>query len=179
MATRAVPIVLAAFLVAGLMVATRCISVTDARQSVDFQTIITICAAFGLGKALVNSGCVASVSTLTVDVLGQFGPVMVLAAVFVLTSIFTMVVTNNAAAALMFPFAIAIATQLNVNPRPFAIAVALGASTCFMSPIGYQTNLMVYAPGGYRFSDFARVGLPLNLIILVFATLLIPLVWPL
>lgn len=179
MATRAVPIVLAAFFVAGLMVATRCISVTDARQSVDFQTIITICAAFGLGKALVNSGCVASISALVVGVLGIFGPVVVLAAVFVLTSMFTMLVTNNAAAALMFPFAIAIAVQLDVNPRPFAVAVALGASTCFMSPIGYQTNLMVYAPGGYRFSDFARVGLPLNFIILVLATLLVPLVWPL
>ena len=99
------------------------------------------------------------------------------AALFAITSSFTMVITNNGTAAIMFPFAIAIAAPLGVSPRPFVIAVALGASTRFASPIGYQTNLMIYAPGGYRFTDFLRIGLPLNLIILIIATALIPLVW--
>ncbi|NIA12491.1 MAG: SLC13 family permease [Nitrospiraceae bacterium] len=177
MASGIIEVVTAAFLVAGLMVAARCISVADARQSVDFQTLITICAAFGLGKALANSGCVGAVSTLIVDVFGPFGPAMVLAALFLVTSAFTMLITNNGTAAIMFPFAVAIAAQLGVSPRPFVMAVALGASTCFASPIGYQTNLMVYAPGGYRFTDFLRIGLPLNIIMLITATLLIPLVW--
>ena len=177
MASGVIEIVAAAFLIAGLMVATRCISVADARHSVDTQTLITICAAFGLGRALANSGCVAAVSHLIVDVFGPLGPAMVLAALFAVTSTFTMLITNNATAAIMFPFAIAIAGQMGVSPRPLVMAVALGASTCFASPIGYQTNLMIYAPGGYKFTDFLRVGLPLNIIMLITATLLIPLVW--
>ena len=88
------------------------------------------------------------------------------------------VVTNTAAAALMFPFALAMAAGLGADPRPFAMVVALVASASFLTPIGYQTNLMVYGPGGYRFTDFTRVGLPLSLLLLVVVTLLAPVVWP-
>ena len=178
MASGVIKIVTAAFLVAGLMVATRCISVADARQSIDWQTLITIAAAFGLGKALVNSGCVEATAEFFVSITGRWGPYAVLAGVYLMTSLFTETVTNNAAAALVFPFAVAIAAQLGVSPRPFVMAVAFAASASFMTPLGYQTNLMIYGPGGYRFSDFVRVGLPLNLLLLTCATLLIPLAWP-
>ncbi|MEJ2705119.1 MAG: anion permease, partial [Sedimentisphaerales bacterium] len=110
-----------------------------------------------------------------IDVLGPYG---VLAGVYLVTSLITETVTNNAAAALVFPFAVAIAGQIEANPRPFVMAVAFAASASFMTPLGYQTNLMVFGPGGYRFTDFVRIGLPLNLILMVCATILIPLVWP-
>ncbi len=172
-----VKIVLAAFLIAGLMILMRCISVADARQSIDWQTLLTIAAAFGLSKALVNSGFVASVAGFFVNLAGRWGPYGVLACVYLMTSLFTEAVTNNAAAALIFPFAVAVAGQTGVNPRPFVMAVAFAASASLMTPLGYQTNLMVYGPGGYRFTDFVRVGLPLNLLLLTCATILIPLVW--
>jgi di/tricarboxylate transporter len=173
-----IPIVLAAFLVAGLMVLTRCISIAHTRQSIDWQTLLTIAAAFGLGKALVKSGLVGSVAESVVGIAGHLGPYGVLACVYLMTSIFTEVVTNNAAAALIFPFAVAIAGQVGASPRPFVMAVTFGASASLMTPLGYQTNLMVYGPGSYRFTDFLRVGLPLNLLLLVCATLLVPFVWP-
>jgi di/tricarboxylate transporter len=170
-------IVLAAFLVAGLMVATRCISASHARRSVDWQTLITIAAAFGIAKALINSGCVDSISALFTSLTGRLGSYGVLAGVYLMTSLFASMVGNNAAAALVFPFAVVIAGQTGVNPRPFVMCVAFAASASFISPLSYQTNLMVYGPGGYRFTDFVRVGLPLNMLLLICATILIPLVW--
>jgi len=178
MVSGVIKIVLAAFLVAGLMILMRCISVSDARQSVDWQTLLTIAAAFGFSKALVNSGFVASVAGFFVQLAGRWGPYGILVCVYLITSLFTEMVTNNAAAAIIFPFAVAIAIQAGVNPRPFVMAVAFAASASLMTPLGYQTNLMVYGPGGYRFTDFVRVGLPLNLLLLTCATILIPMAWP-
>jgi di/tricarboxylate transporter len=172
-----IQIVLAAFLVAGLMVSMRCISLADARRTIDWQTLLTIAAAFGFSKALVNSGFVSSVAGFFVSIAGRWGPYGILACVYIMSSLFTEVVTNNAAAALIFPFAVAIAGQTGVNPRPLVMAVTFAASASLMTPLGYQTNLMVYGPGGYRFTDFMRVGLPLNLLLLTTATILIPLVW--
>ena len=178
MATGYVPIVIAAFLVAGLMIATRCISVSEARQSIDWQTLITIGAAFGLAKALENSGGVASIADVAVGSIGTWGPVAILVAIYFTTSMVTELVTNNAAAALLFPFAVAIAGELDVSARPFVMAITFAASASFITPIGYQTNLMVYGPGGYKLTDFVRVGVPLNLILLCVAALLIPWAWP-
>jgi di/tricarboxylate transporter len=177
MVSGVIKIVLAAFLVAGLMVATRCISASHARRSVDWQTLIIIAAAFGIAKALINSGCVDSISALFTGLTGRFGSYGVLAGVYLMTSLFASMVGNNAAAALVFPFAVVIAGQTGVNPRPFVMCVAFAASASFISPLSYQTNLMVYGPGGYRFTDFVRVGLPLNMLLLICATILIPLVW--
>ena len=177
MVSGVIKIVLAAFLVAGLMVATRCISASHARRSVDWQTLVTIAAAFGIAKALINSGCVDSISALFTSLTGRFGSYGVLAGVYLMTSLFASMVGNNAAAALVFPFAVVIAGQTGVNPRPFVMSVAFAASASFISPLSYQTNLMVYGPGGYRFTDFVRVGLPLNMLLLICATILIPLVW--
>jgi di/tricarboxylate transporter len=169
---------IAAFLVAGAMVATRCISTARARDSVDWQTLLSIAASFGIGTALDNSGAAKAIATVVVNATGQWGPIAVLAAIYFLTVLFTELITNNAAAALMFPFGIAVAHQLGVSPRPFAVAIMFSASLAFATPIGYQTNLMVYAPGGYKFSDFTRIGLPLNILLWIVCVLLIPLLWP-
>jgi di/tricarboxylate transporter len=178
MATEVIPVVMAAFLVAGLMVLSRCISIVEARRSVDIQTLVTIAAAFGLGKALVNSGAVGASVGLVVDNIGVLGPVAMIAGVYMVTTFFTEIVTNNAAAALVFPFAVGIAQTMGLDPRPFVMTVTFAASASFITPLGYQTNLMVYGPGGYRFTDFIRVGLPLNLLLLATGTLLIPFAWP-
>ncbi|MFC1737908.1 SLC13 family permease [Planctomycetota bacterium] len=171
-------IVIAAFLVAGLMVLARCISIADARRSVDWRTLIAIAAAFGMAKALVESGCVDSIAGLLVRMTESFGPYAVLAAVYTMTSLLAAAVTNNAAAALIFPFAVAIAQNMGANPRTFVMIVAFAASASFISPLGYQTNLMVYGPGGYRLMDYVKVGLPLNILLLVCATILVPWAWP-
>jgi len=178
MVSGVVSVVMASFLVAALMVMTRCIAASDARASVDWQTLISIAAALGLGKALEKSGAAEAIARLVVDSMGGLGPVAVLAAIYLLTMIFTEVLTNNAAAALMFPFAIAAAQQMGVSPRPFAICIMFAATLAFSTPFGYQTNLMVWGPGGYRFTDFTRIGVPLNLMLWLLAVLLIPIFWP-
>lgn len=172
-------IVVSAFLGAGLMIAARCISIPDARQSLNWQTLLSIAAAFGLGKALQNSGAAREIAELVVhSTAGWGGPLAVLAAVYLVTMVLTELLSNAAAAALMFPFALEIAAQLGVDPRPFAISIMFAASLAFATPVGYQTNLMVYGPGGYKFTDFTRVGLPLNVLVWIVATALIPIFWP-
>ena len=173
-----IPIVMAAFVVAGLMVVTRCISVASARQSVDWQTLVTIGASFGLGKALENSGFVDIVAKLIVHYAGGAGPFAVLFLVYFVTLVATELISNNAAAVLMFPFAVAMAGGMGVDPRPFVMAITFAASSGYAIPLGYQTHLMVYGPGGYRFADFIRVGVPLDLLMMLVNTALIPLVWP-
>jgi di/tricarboxylate transporter len=176
--TQLVPTVLAAFLIVAAMIAGRCISVPKARQALELQTLFAIAGAIALGQALLNSGAVHAVAHATVGTLGQWGPIAVLAGIAILTMVFTEIVTNTAAAALMFPLAVATAVDLGVDPRPFVMVVALIASASFLTPIGYQTNLMVYGPGGYRFTDFGRVGLPLSALLLLVAVVLAPRVWP-
>jgi di/tricarboxylate transporter len=176
--TQVVPTVLAAFLIAGAMIVSRCISVPNARQALELQTLFAIAGAIALGQALLNSGAVHAIAHGAVSTLGSWGPYAVLAGIAVLTMLFTEVVTNTAAAALMFPLAVATAVDLGADPRPFVMVVALIASASFLTPIGYQTNLMVFGPGGYRFTDFGRVGLPLSVLLLLAATLLAPRVWP-
>jgi di/tricarboxylate transporter len=176
--TQLIPTVLSAFLIAGAMIASRCISVSRARQALELQTLFAIAGAIALGLALLNSGAVQAIAHSTVTTVGLWGPYAVLAGLALLTMLFTEVVTNTAAAALMFPLAVATALDLGADPRPFVMVVALIASASFLTPIGYQTNLMVFGPGGYRFTDFARVGLPLSALMLVAATLIAPMVWP-
>ncbi|MFN3648349.1 MAG: SLC13 family permease [Armatimonadota bacterium] len=178
MVTEVVSVVMASFLIAALMIATRCISTADAHESVDWQTLISIAAAFGLGKALENSGAAEMIGAAVVKLTSGFGPVAVLAAIYLVTVIMTELISNNAAAALMFPLAVAVAGQLGVSPRPFAFAIMFGATLAFATPIGYQTNMMVYGPGGYRFTDFTRIGVPLNILLWIVACLLIPVFWP-
>ena len=167
----------AALAAAGLMLLTRCCSATAARRSVDWSVLIVIAASFGIGSALATSGAAQAVAASLIELAGS-NPTLNLAAVYIVTALFSAFVTNNAAAVLMFPIASALAQTLDVNLIPFAVAITTAASASFATPIGYQTNLMVYGPGGYRFSDYLRIGLPLSLLTTLIATATIPFFWP-
>ncbi len=168
----------ASTIAAGLMLLTRCCSVEQARRSVDWSLLVAIGSALALGRAIETSGLAATVAHVILADLGGAGPVAVLAAVYGTTLLCTELVTNNAAAALMFPIGRAAAAAAGASFMPFALAVALAASLGFATPLGYQTHLMVYGPGGYRFTDFVRIGLPLDLLIMLVAVALLPLVFP-
>lgn len=173
-----IEIALAAFLAAGAMIATGCISPGDARKAVDWPVLIAIAASFGVGKALESSGVAALISRYIVEVTRPLGPTATLAAIYFGTMVLTEMISNNAAAALAFPFCLESARLLGVSERPFIMAITLAASYAFSSPIGYQTHMMVFGPGGYRFTDFVRVGLPLNLLMWIAAVIIIPWIWP-
>jgi di/tricarboxylate transporter len=169
---------LAASLLAGvLMILVRCCTGTEARQSIDWSVLLVIGASLGIGKALDTSGAAQVVASTLVN-LASGHPWLVLVMVYLVTMVFTELVTNNAAAVLVFPIALAAARSLGVSFLPFAITIMVAASGGFATPIGYQTNLMVYGPGGYRFSDYVRLGVPLDLVFMVVTVLVTPLVYP-
>lgn len=163
---------------AGLMIMTGCLSGSDAGRSIDYEVLIVIACAFSLGVALEKSGAASFAAQYLLALAGN-NPFAILAIVYISTAILTEMITNNAAAALMFPLAYATSTSLGLDFMPFAVAIAFAASASFSTPIGYQTNLMVYGPGGYRFTDYLRFGLPLNICLAATAILIIPNVWPL
>ncbi|MGE3140527.1 MAG: SLC13 family permease, partial [Thermoleophilia bacterium] len=169
----------AAFLAAFAVVAFGVLTPTEARDSVDLDVIVVIAASFGLGRAIESSGLAQDIVDVLIEPLGRFGDLGLLFGVLLATIIITEMISNNAAAVLLFPIAVATASTAGLDPRPFAFAVALGASSSFLTPIGYQTNTMVYGIGGYRFSDFARLGFPLSIVMIVMAMIFIPLGWPL
>jgi len=168
----------AALLPAIALIATRCMDLREALANVDWNVLLVIGAAIGVGQAMNNSGAAAAIGT-QVMTLTAGQPLLTLIAIYLLTSLATELITNNAAAVLIFPVAMAAAESLGVSATPFVIAIMIAASAAFATPIGYQTNLMVYGPGGYRFSDYVRFGLPLNIIVMGVALLIIPRVWPL
>jgi di/tricarboxylate transporter len=167
----------AAMVAAGLMLATRCISSGAARAAVDWEVLLAIAASFGLGFALEKTGAAHYVAESLIR-LAQGDPWVTLAVVYLVTMLFTELITNNAAAVLVFPIALSTSQALGVSFMPFVVAIMMSASASFSTPIGYQTNLMVYGPGGYRFSDYFRVGIPLNLLMAVVTIGLAPHVWP-
>jgi di/tricarboxylate transporter len=173
-----VDIVLAAFLAGGAMIASRCISAADARKSIDWPVLLAIGASFGVGRALEVSGVARLFAEQLVLITRPWGPTATLAAIYFGTMVLNELISNNAAAALAFPFCLESARLMGVNERPFIMAVTLAASYAFASPIGYQTHMMVFGPGGYRFTDFVRVGVPLNLLMMTTAVILIPWIWP-
>ena len=166
----------AALLAAGLMILTRCCSIVDARRSVDWSTLIVIGAALGFGAALDQSGASRTLAEGLIAIAGDH-PWLVLAAVYLATMLTTELITNNAAVALVFPFALATSQELGVSFYPFIFAMMMAGSASFATPLGYQTNMMVYGPGGYRFTDFLRIGVPMNLLLAASAILLAPLIW--
>ncbi len=168
----------ASLVAAGLMLMTRCISGVAARRSVDWQVLIVIAASFGLGKALEVTGAAEVIAGSLVSAAGG-NPYLSLIIIYLVTMVFTELITNNGAAVLMFPIALATATSLDANFATFAICIMMAASASFATPIGYQTNLMVYGPGGYRFADYFRIGIPMNLVMALVTLLIAPLVWPL
>jgi di/tricarboxylate transporter len=172
-----VPMLSAALVAAGLMLASRCTTGPAARRSIDWQVLTVIGASISVGHALETTGAAAAVAGSWIDLAGG-NPLLALGAVYLITMVLTEFITNSAAAALVFPLAAATAAALDVSFRPFIIAIMMAASASFATPIGYQTNLMVYGPGGYRFTDYVRIGLPLNLLLWLTSMLLIPRVWP-
>jgi len=167
-----------ALIAAGLMILTRCTNGASARSSVDWQTLIAIGASFGIGKAMETTGAAQGLADAMGVVLKPFGPWAVLAGVYLLVLIFTEVVTNNAAAALSYPIAKAAAISLGADFMPFVVCIAMAASAGFATPLGYQTHLMVFGPGGYKFNDFLRVGVPLDILVGVIAVTLAPVFFP-
>ena len=173
-----VTVFLAATLGATAMLVTGCLSIDAARKSIDLPVLVGIVGALVVGQAIQKSGLGDQVASRIIEASRTFGPWGVLAGVYLMTLFFTELVTNNAAVALAFPIAQAAAAQMGVQLMPFAIAVAVAASAGFATPLGYQTHLMVYGPGGYRFADFVKIGLPLDLLCMVVTVALVPLFFP-
>jgi len=177
-AFRIVPILVAALIGAIGMVLGRCISVEEAYQAIDWKVVFLLGGIIPLGLALEQSGAAQWFAGSILSPFADFGPLMVLAVLYLFTAILTAFMSNNAAAVVLAPIAFSLAASLNVDPKPYLVAITFAASTSFATPIGYQTNTMVYAPGGYQFTDYTRLGGPLNLIFWGLAVLLIPMIWP-
>jgi di/tricarboxylate transporter len=146
-------------------------------KAVSWDVLITIACAFAISKAMQNSGAADSLARTTINFARNFGPVGIMAAIYIITTIFTEIITNNAAAALVFPIALSAAQQLNIDPKPFFVAITVAASASFATPIGYQTHWIVQAIGNYKFTDFVKIGLPMNILAFIISMLLIPLFW--
>ncbi|MCF7971777.1 MAG: SLC13 family permease [Methylococcaceae bacterium] len=168
----------AALLGAGLMIITGCCSVNQAERSLDLNVIITIAASFALGEALNKTGVATFLATNIID-LSDGKAWLLLVLVYVSVSLLTEVITNNAAAILMLPIVLEITEKAGLNDVPFVFAIMMAASASFATPLGYQTNLMVYGPGGYKFTDFLRVGIPMNLLAGAATLTVLLLGWPL
>jgi di/tricarboxylate transporter len=176
--TGLLPIASAAMIGAVLTLVTGCLRLDEAVESVDWNVMLLLAGVLSLGTALESSGGAARAAQGFVDALGGASPRVVIGALFAATTLITSVLSNNATAALLTPVALGIAANVDLDPRPFIMAVMFGASTSMLTPVGYQTNTMVYGAGYYRFGDFVRVGGPLTLALALVAAFAIPLVWP-
>jgi di/tricarboxylate transporter len=173
-ATEVVPILYAALGAALLMIVLRILTPDEARKAIDLEVIGVIASAFGLAAAIESSGLADQVASAIVGSIGRIGVTGVLLGVVLATVAVTELVTNNAAALLMYPIGISAAGAAGLDPRGMAVAVAIAASASFLTPIGYQTNTMVYGPGGYRISDYLKVGAPITVVVIVLLTWLVP-----
>jgi di/tricarboxylate transporter len=172
------PIMLAASLGALAMVLSRCLNIRDLYTTIDWSIIVLIAGTLPLGLALEKTGAARLIADQLVGTIGPYGPLAVLCALFLLTSLLTEIMSHAAAAVLIAPIAYNSALDLAVSPQPFFMVVAVAASSCFMTPISHQSNALVMGPGGYRFSDYLKVGAPMNLLIWLVATVLIPFAFP-
>lgn len=173
------PIFALAAVAVAVVLLTRCIDADEAFSSVDGRLLVLIFSMLAIGAGLQESGAVALIAGAVAPQLQSLPPFFVIWAIFLMTSVLTELVSNNAVAVVVTPIAIALASVLGVDPRPLVVAVMVAASASFATPIGYQTNTLVYGPGGYSFTDFMKIGIPLNLSIGILASLLIPVFWPL
>jgi di/tricarboxylate transporter len=151
----------------------------QAARSIDVGVVVLVASGFGLGAAMSTSGLAHEIASGITGTLGSLGSYGALAAIVLVTILLTESISNTAAALIVFPVAVATATGLDLDPRGFAVAVALAASASFLTPVGYQTNAMVQAPGGYRFRDYSRLGFPLTALVYVAILIGVPIVWPL
>jgi di/tricarboxylate transporter len=177
-ALNVLPILVAAMLGVVAMVLSGCLTIEEAYDDVDWMVLVLLGSIIPLGLAMLETGTATFLANALLNATASLGLHGMLAAFFVLTTVLTSVISNNAAAVVLTPIAIATAAGLDVSPLPFVITVMLGASTSYLTPVGYQTNLFIFGPGGYRFADFLRVGGPLTLLTIVAATLVIPLFFP-
>ncbi|OBY24371.1 SLC13 family permease [Leisingera sp. JC1] len=173
------PILMLSLLMVSLVFITRCIDADEAFSFVDGRLLALIFSMLAIGAALESSGAVALIVNAIAPGLSMLPPFLLVWAVYLLTSVLTELVSNNAVAVVVTPIAIGLAQAMGVDPRPLVVAVMVAASASFATPIGYQTNTLVYGPGGYKFTDFLRVGIPLNLTVGMVASLIIPFFWPL
>ena len=173
------PILYLAVIAVALVLFLRCIDADEAFSFVDGRLLVLIFSMLAIGVGLESSGAVELVVTAALPYLQSMPPFLIVWSLYLLTSLLTELVSNNAVAVVITPLAIGLGAALGIDPRPLVIAVMIAASASFATPIGYQTNMMVYGPGGYRFTDFLRVGIPLNLSVGLLASALIPFIWPL
>jgi di/tricarboxylate transporter len=172
-----VPLVASAVIGAVLIVLTRCLTPNEAYRAIDWKVIFLLAGVLTLAKAMEKTGIAHFIADKLVSSVGGWGPVALVSAFYFLTSLFTEIMSNKAAVALLAPIAIVTAHTLGIDSRPFLVAVTFAGSVTFMTPVGHQVNTMVHGPGRFRFADFVRVGAPLNLLFWVLATLLIPRFW--
>lgn len=172
------PIAGLAVIGAGIVLVTQCVEADEAFAAVDWRILSLILAMLGIGAALENTGLVELIVGAVAPLLSGAPPIIALALVYLLSMTLTETVTNNAVAIVVTPIAISLAQSIGVDPRPFVVAVMFAASASFMTPIGYQTNTLVYSVGGYKFTDYLRLGTPLNAICAITAVLVIPIFWP-
>jgi di/tricarboxylate transporter len=161
-----------------LLLVTGCLNLKEGYRSLQGSVLMLIIGGIALGTAMEKSGAAYLYAQAFLGLFREHGPQAVMAGILLITSISTQVLSNNATAVLMMPIAISTALSLGVDPKPFIVAVCFGASACYATPIGYQTNLLVYGPGSYRFIDYLKIGIPLNLIVILASALLIPSIWP-
>jgi di/tricarboxylate transporter len=172
------PILLLAIVAVAFVLLIGCIDADEAFSFVDGRLLTLIFAMLAIGAALDHTGAIEMVVGYAAPMLTVLPPVLLIWVVYFMTSVLTELVSNNAIAVLMAPIAIALGQAVGMDPRPLVVAVMVAASACFATPIGYQTNMLVYGPGGYKFTDFMRIGIPLNLSLGVIVCLCIPLIWP-
>jgi di/tricarboxylate transporter len=178
-ALEVMPILVLSLIGVFLMIITRCIPLKAAYRSIDMSIMVLIAGTIALGIAMEKTGAAALIANQLISMVGSLGPVATLSMFYLLTSILTAVMSNSATAVLLIPIAFSTAASLGVNPKPFILAVMFGASADFSTPIGYQTNTMVYGPGGYKFIDYVKVGVPLNILFWILASIFLPYFWPL
>jgi di/tricarboxylate transporter len=162
-----------------LMVLTGCLTMDEAYEAIEWRSVFLIGGMLTLGIAMETTGTARFLADLIVGGLGQFGPMAILAGIYLMAALVTEPMSNAAATVLMVPIAIDVALGLGANPQTFALATVIGASTSFLTPVGHQANVLVFGPGGYRFFDYTRVGAPLNILLFIVTMIFLPLLWPL
>ena len=161
-----------------VMTLTGCVRLKDAYRSLQPDVLLLIIGTIALGQAMQKTGATQLYADFFLGLFKDMGPGMILFGIILLTSLCSHILSNNATAVLLLPIALSTALSIGVNPKPFIVGICLGASACFASPIGYQTQLLVYGPGGYRFSDYLKLGVPLNILVILAASFFIPVIWP-
>ena len=177
-ATGTVPIVTGAIVGCILMVLSRCLNLEEAYNAINWQVIFLLAGVLTLGTALEKTGAAHLLGNFLVESVGAWGPLVLMSGLYLVTSLLTEMMSNNATAALLAPIAIAAAEGLHIDSRPLLMAITFAASASFMTPVGYQTNTLIYGPGQFRYADFLRIGTPLNILFWILATLFIPQFWP-